>query len=192
MINLVVATKDFNTIDKLIAFLRSSRIKKYIRNKDRVLDFGCGSQGYFLKYVKEIIDEGIGLDGEVNNENYENLVFIKFNFKNKLPDDMGKFDKIVMLAVLEHIEVNNVDKLLSEFKKVLSDNGQVILTTPTPMSKPLLKFLAKLKIINEDEIADHKKYYSKSDITEMAKKNKLKLVSYKLFQMGFNSEIVFE
>ena len=188
----MVATKDFNTIDKLIAFLRSSRIKKYIRNKDRVLDFGCGSQGYFLKYVKEIIDEGIGLDGEVNNENYENLVFIKFNFKNKLPDDMGKFDKIVMLAVLEHIEVNNVDKLLSEFKKVLSDNGQVILTTPTPMSKPLLKFLAKLKIINEDEIADHKKYYSKSDITEMAKKNKLKLVSYKLFQMGFNSEIVFE
>jgi 2-polyprenyl-3-methyl-5-hydroxy-6-metoxy-1,4-benzoquinol methylase len=119
-------------------------------------------------------------------------MFIKFIFKNKLPDNIGKFDKIVMLAVLEHIEVNNVDNLLAEFKKVLKNKGQIILTTPTPISKPLLEILAKLGIINNDEIADHKKYYSKTDITELAHKNKLKLVSYKLFQLGFNSEIIFE
>jgi cyclopropane fatty-acyl-phospholipid synthase-like methyltransferase len=192
MINLVVATKEFNIIDKLIAYLRSSRIKKYINNGDRVLDFGCGNQGYFLKYVREIINEGIGFDSEVENGNYDNLMFIKFIFKNKLPDNIGKFDKIVMLAVLEHIEVNNVDNLLAEFKKVLKNKGQIILTTPTPISKPLLEILAKLGIINNDEIADHKKYYSKTDITELAHKNKLKLVSYKLFQLGFNSEIIFE
>lgn len=192
MINLVVATKEFNIIDKLIAYLRSSRIKKYIDNGDRVLDFGCGNQGYFLRYIKEIIDEGIGLDCDVKSEIYENLTFIKFNFKNKLPDNIGKFNKVVMLAVLEHIEVNNVDNLFNEFKKVLKDKGRIILTTPTPMSKPLLEILAKLGIINKGEIADHKKYYSKNDITELAHKNKLKLISYKLFQLGFNSEIIFE
>jgi len=192
MINLVVATNEFNIIDKLIAYLRSSRIKKYINNGDRVLDFGCGNQGYFLKYIKEIINEGIGLDGEVKSEIYENLTFIKFNFKNKLPNNIGKFNKIIMLAVLEHIEVSSVDNLFNEFKKVLKDKGRIILTTPTPMSKPLLEILAKLGIINNDEIADHKKYYSKTDISELGHKNKLKLVSYKLFQLGFNSEIIFE
>lgn len=192
MINLVVATKDFNIVDSFIAFLRSSRIKKYIRDKDRVLDFGCGSQGYFLKDIKNNISEGVGLDSDVENRIYENLVFIKFNFKNKLPNDIGKFDKIVMLAVLEHIEINKVDNLMSEFKKVLNDSGQIIMTTPTPMSKPILELLASTKVINKDEIADHKKYYSKTDITELARQNKLKLVSYKLFQAGLNSEIVFE
>lgn len=187
-----MATKDFNVIDNLIAFLRSSRIKKYIRDKDRVLDFGCGSQGYFLKDIKDFIGEGVGLDSEVESGTYGNLVFIKFNFENKLPSDIGKFDKIVMLAVLEHIEINKVDNLLAEFKKVLSDSGQIIMTTPTPMSKPILELLASTKIINKDEIADHKKYYAKNDIAELARQNKLKLVSYKLFQAGLNSEIVFE
>jgi len=68
-----------------------------------------------------------------------------------------------------------------------------VLTTPTPNSKWLLEFLAyKMKLISIQEIKDHKKYYDKGEIKKLAKECKLKLVDYKLFQLGLNSRAILE
>ena len=98
-----------------------------------------------------------------------------------------------MLAVLEHVETNKVELLFKEFKRILKKNGKVILTTPTPLSKPILEFLAyKLRIISECEIRDHKKYYTRNDIKELAEATNFLLDSYKLFQFGLNSSAILE
>ena len=69
------------------------------------------------------------------------------------------------------------------------------MTTPTPISKPLLEFLAfKLHIINEEEIKEHVHYYSRKDIDDLILKlsesYKLEIIKYKRFEFGFNSLIV--
>jgi len=187
-----MGTKDFNLVDKMIAGWRLSKVLGLIKKNDKVLDLGCGSQGYFLNFIKNKIKIGYGLDYDVENRTEGNLIFIKLILKNKLPKEVKSVDKIVMLAVLEHLEIDSVGNLMNQFKNILNKKGQIILTTPTPMSKPLLEILAKLNIINRQEIADHKKYYDKKSMIKIAVENGFKLVSYKLFQMGLNSVVVFE
>jgi len=186
-------TRDFNIIDKIIANLRMGQIVNYVDEGNVVLDFGCGAKSYLLNTVSNKIKKGVGIDYEVISKKHGNIEYINYRYTNKLPFEDQTFDKIFLLAVLEHVVIDQVDKLFSEFRRILKNGGQIILTTPTPKSQLLLEFLAfKLKIISQAEIADHKKYYDKTDILSIAKQTKLKLVNYKLFQFGLNSRAVLE
>ena len=81
-----------------------------------------------------------------------------------------------------------MDPLFTEFRRILKDDGRILLTTPTPASRPLLEFLAfKLKIISGPEIADHKHYYSRADIGGIAARHGLACETYRTFQFGLNS-----
>jgi len=187
-----MGTKDFNIIDKTIAFLRLNKITKYLNKNSVVLDFGCGSQAFFLNHIKNKIRKGIGLDYDVEPTKISpNIKLIKYKFVNKLPFPNNYFTEIYLLATLEHINTYQVDILFREFKRVLKKNGQIILTTPTPLSKPFLEFLAfRLHLISKKEIIDHKKYYNKEDIAEIAKNSDLILKKYDTFQFSLNSYTV--
>jgi cyclopropane fatty-acyl-phospholipid synthase-like methyltransferase len=187
-----VATVDFNVLDKFIARYRLSKVTDEIDEGDVVLDFGCGSQGYFLKTISDKIKYGEGLDANVKTGKIGNLVFKKFKYTDKLPQNNSSFDKVVMLAVLEHIIPNEVFQLFKEFCRILKSGGKVILTTPTPASKKFMETLAKFGIINREEVFDHKKYYSKEEMEVIADENSLKLESYQLFEFGLNSVAIFK
>ncbi len=186
-------SKNFNLIDKVIARLRLREVSEFVNDNDVILDFGCGSNSFLLSSTRKKIKSGFGLDYDVEEIMNENLTYIKYKFNDgKLPFDNNFFDKIFLLAVLEHIEVGQVDKLFSEFKRILKKRGKIVLTTPTPASKGLLEFLAyRLKLISTKEILDHKKYYDKKEITKISKYCGLKLINYKLFQFGLNSRAIF-
>lgn len=82
----------------------------------RVLDLGSGDQ--FLK--KEFENKGIV---------YKDYDIYDINFEtDKFKDKNNKFDLIVTLAVLEHIE--NPHLFLSECKRVLKKNSYLYLSTP--------------------------------------------------------------
>jgi len=182
-----MGTKKFNLIDKIIAYIRLHEVMPYVEKKDTILDFGCGHQAYFLLNVKENIKKGIGIDYDVEAIKDKNIELINYNFKGKLPFKKKYFDKIFLLAVLEHVPTDKVNKLFFEFNRILGEKGKVILTTPTPASRFLLEFLAyKLHLISESEIRDHKKYYSKVDI-EKVTRNIFKMDKYKKFELGLNS-----
>lgn len=186
-------TKNFNFLDKIVASLRLRKVAGYVKKGDVILDFGCGSQGYFLKSISKRIKSGVGMDYDVEDFKKNNLQFIKQKFNNDLPFKEKIFDKIFLLAVLEHIPENSASKLFLEFNRILKEDGSVVLTTPTPFGKSILEFLAfKLHIISEGEIKDHKKYYSEKEIIKLANLCKFKLMDYKLFQFGINSCAVFK
>ncbi|MFA6518504.1 MAG: class I SAM-dependent methyltransferase [Candidatus Shapirobacteria bacterium] len=187
-----MSTEAFNVLDRLIAGMRLVRVEKYIENGDRVLDFGCGSQGYFLRKIADKIGYGLGIDLEINPKKSKNLEFKKQdkNIWNELK--LNSFNKVVMLAVLEHIDLDKVSDLFAQFRRVLKTGGFLVMTTPTPPSKPMLEFMAKIGLIDKAQIDDHKKYYERKDVVKLAKETGFKMVSYKLFQFGLNSEIVFE
>lgn len=68
-----------------------------------------------------------------------------------------------MLAVLEHIEYE--ESILQEIYRILKPSGKLVLTVPSIWAKPVLEFLAyRLKIVDEHEIRDHKRYYSRKSL----------------------------
>lgn len=186
-------TRNFNFVDKFVAKLRLNQIVDFVDEGEVVLDFGCGAKSFLLGCVTKKIKLGIGLDYEVKDAKEENVEYVNYKFDGKLPFKDEFFNKIFLLAVLEHIEVDQVEKLFLEFKRILKNSGEIILTTPTPVSKNMLEFLAyKMKIISSEEIRDHKKYYDKREINKLAERCGLKLIGYKLFQFGLNSRAVLE
>lgn len=189
-----MGTKDFNILDNIIAKLRLKKVVSYVDNGDRVLDFGCGYQAYFLRHIKNIVSSGIGIDYDIENIKIGgNVKLVKLRFIDRLPFADNYFDKVFLLAVVEHIPLMSEFPLLSELRRVLKKGGKIILTTPTPFGKKVLEFLAfKLKIISAKEIRDHKKYYNYSDFREISSKLNFKIVKYKTFQFGINSICVME
>jgi len=182
-----MGTAKFNILDIAIAYSRLSKIKKYFSKNDVVLDFGCGRQCFFLRNIN--VKKAIGLDYDAENQTIgKNIKVIKYLFTKKLPFPNNSFTKITMLAVLEHLDLKRVEILFKEFKRILKKDGKIILTTPTPKSKPIMEFLAnKLHIISKLEIKDHKKYYSKEDLEIIARKKGFSIEKYKTFQFGLNS-----
>jgi len=184
-------TKEFNTVDKMIAHERLKKVKDFVEDGDTILDFGCGVNSFLLESVAKKIRMGVGVDYDAINRNWEkNISYVKHKFEDNLPFTNETFDKIFLLAVLEHIEIDKVNKLFLEFKRVLKKDGLVILTTPTLMNKMPLEFLANLGVISAGEVYDHKKYYQKKDVAKLAKSSGLELVSYDIFQLGLNSRAV--
>lgn len=187
--NYYMGTSTFNLLDIAIAYWRLRKIKRYFDSKDLVLDFGCGYQAFLLHHLEGKIKKGVGLDYDLGEEiDTHSLVLKKFRFKNSLPFQDNYFTKVTLLAVLEHLDLSLIPLLFAEIKRVLKPEGIIILTTPTPKSKPLMEFLAnKIGIISRLEIMDHKKYYAKKDLEKIAKDHDLILSEYCLFQFGLNS-----
>ncbi len=184
-----MGTKDFNALDLFICRWRSGVVRRHLRPGCTIMDFGCGHQALFLRSVQKHIQRGIGLDYDAAaSQPAANLEIQNFHFKDRFEFPDGSFDCITILAVLEHIPRDQVGKLFREFRRILKEGGQVLLTTPTPASKPLLEFLAfKLKIISGPEIADHKHYWSEADIRYLATDEGFSCEAYQTFQFGLNS-----
>ncbi len=188
-----MGTKDFNSLDLFICRWRSGVVRRFIRPDDTILDFGCGHQALFLKSIQGDIKEGIGLDYDAAPRRIAaNIEIRQFHFKDRFEFPARRFDQITLLAVLEHIPLEQVTPLLGEFHRILKENGRLLITTPTPASKGLLEFLAfRLKVISAPEIADHKHYYSKADLLSVATKHGFTCTTYQTFQLGLNSFSVF-
>jgi SAM-dependent methyltransferase len=164
-------------------------VRKFVGRNETVLDFGCGFQSYLLNHIRNDIKEGIGIDYDANeSRSIDNVRLMKFHYKGRFPFEDKKFDKVFMLAVFEHIPLDETVSLLTELKRILKDDGRIVLTIPTPKGKPIMEFLAfQLGVISKDEIADHKKYYAKEDIQAEAVKAGLSLEYHSYFQFGWNS-----
>lgn len=155
-------------LEKYLQNQRFKRSKKYL-NGD-VLDFG-GNEGELKPYVKG------------------NYLLINYDHTG-LEDH--QFDSIVSTAVIEHIDYDEVFKIFSKFKKVLRKDGNIFLTTPTLLSKPLLELLAFFGLLDKQNIEEHKHYWNKKELNLLAEKNGFKLVEYKKFQLGFNQYAIFK
>ena len=170
-------------------FLRRFRIreiKKYIPKKCILCDIGCGSNAKFLLDISDYISEGYGFDKKIDNKRINNIYLQNTEITDNIPLEDELVDCATLLAVLEHLK--NPTKVLAECYRLLKFGGILILTTPSPFSKPILEFLSfKLKIVSPIEIADHKHYYSKEELVEILGGNGFKNIETHSFEFGLNN-----
>lgn len=159
-------------------------IKKY--PGCRLLDIGCGWDYKLLKTVEPYITRGVGVDFKAKQSTSQKTKTFQTKLTTTLPFEDNSFDVVTMLAVLEHLSYPG--EIIKEIERLLVSGGSFILTVPAKLSKPVLEFLSyQLKIINEEEIKDHKKYYDFFELKDLFEKTKLKIETHRYFQFGLNN-----
>lgn len=154
----------------------------------RVLDMGCGRGFYshaltFFPFIKKIHSVDI-------NESYLEVARVHCTDPRitlhkasiyTLPFPDNYFDCIVFSEVLEH--VGNEKKALAELRRVLKEDGTLLITVPNHnfpfLWDPINWLLMKLLHTHIDKNiwwlagiwADHNRLYSEEDITRVLRKN---------------------
>jgi ubiquinone/menaquinone biosynthesis C-methylase UbiE len=174
-------------LEPLLRRLRLRRVISQIPAGTRVLDIGCGRSAALLSAIAPQIDSGVGVDFKVPPMKVGNIETVPLKLDQELPFPSSSFDVVTMLAVLEHIE--HEMPILLEIHRVLKDSGRLILTVPSIWAQPVLEFLAyRLKIVDEAEIRDHKRYYDRQTLREvMLEKTQFQHFQHQYFQFGMNN-----
>lgn len=101
---------------------RRKLIERYLK-PGKILEVGCGGGGN-IRYFK---DRGVKIQG-IDPIKIEGLGDMVVGRAEKLPFEQNKFDTILMLDVLEHIEDDL--QALKECYRVIKPGGRLILAVP--------------------------------------------------------------
>ncbi len=183
-------TRGNGLLETWLSKLRASKANSLIsttHRQGRILDIGCGSVPYFLKTIN--FAEKYGLDPEValqtdNSINISQTAFVGSN----LPFENNWFDVVTLLAVVEHLELSELQLLFTEIFRVLKPGGRVIITTPAVWTNFILWSLAKLRLLSPEEIAEHKDLISSKQLKSFAVSAGFKITDIKAgyFELGLN------
>jgi len=184
--------KKISLLDSFIAHLRRRQLNSYLSSVSGLIDIGCGYNITFLKWaekefgIKNLSGVDLSINEELLNDKHYDLRIADLN--SSLPWGDNSAEMITSLAVLEHLL--NPDTNLKEIYRLLKLGGRLVLTTPAPLSKPLLEFLAfRLKLIDATEIRDHKQYFGKRDLRRVLQTAGFSVdkIMVKSFLFGFNN-----
>ncbi len=178
-------------LEGLLRKLRYKKVSKYVKKEGFLLDIGCGSDFIFLKMNMDKIKFGYGVDKRAGNLNFKNIKIIELNLDvhQDIPIESDSIDQIFMLATFEHLAYP--EKILNELRRLLKNGGEIFLTTPTKLAKPILEFLAyKIGLVDKEGVKDHKHYFSKSEIEAMFKRAGFEMAKHKYFEFGLNQFLI--
>ncbi len=172
-------------LEPILQYLRMQKIKSHIPHNSILLDIGCDADYKFLQYFQKTIQKGIGIDIVVKDTQKGNIQLVHADLTKKFPRLSSKVDVVTVLAVLEHLP--NPEKVLREIYKVLHKNGLLLLTVPSPKSKPILEFLAQIGLVRKEMIDQHENYFTPQDLQSMLQKIGFTNIHVSLFQLGCNT-----
>ncbi len=175
----------------LNVLFRRERIKqasRYILDDSVVCDIGCGINAEFLLSVEHRIRKGIGIDFRIKNTKFRNIELLKFDLEkpSKLEFNDNQFDHVVLLAILEHLR--RPEMIVKEAYRILAPGGSLIVTSPVPLSKNILRLLLLTPFFDdEEEASKHKGYFSGKALKEIFLDAGFVNITFKKFEFGFNS-----
>ncbi len=120
--------------DELSGRLRRSFELLAIDESDKILDVGCKS-GWLERIASERCKEIIGVDIDKDmilddKKKIKNAKFFLADVTRRLPFSSKYFDKVCFLETIEHLPKGTEENALREIRRVLKDDGILILSTP--------------------------------------------------------------
>lgn len=173
------------SIEPLLRKLRMRPVVARIKPGEVLVDVGCDDPPLTLLAFQDQFDQLIGLDIAVKDRSEGKIALKYANFDDKIPLASNTADTITMLAVLEHLDYP--EAIVKELYRIAKPGGQVLLTVPAPPVKPILELLAKMGVVRQDMIAQHKNYFTKKQLYKIFSDVGFKNIRVTNFQLIFNT-----
>lgn len=152
-------------------------IRRFVssENEKSLLDVGCGT-GWFLETA---IENGFKVCGQELGKGLSEWTSKRLNIKVwncsiQEINDALRFDVITMFDLLEHVE--NPVQLLLDCKRILADDGIILVFTPNFDSMAINVMGEHSNLIAP---AEHLIYFTHNSVIELAQRTDLKLCYYK-------------
>ena len=175
-------------MDRLLEYLRFSKVKRYIPKRAYLLDVGTGD-GSFLRFLDRHIRFGIGIDPVFTTSiELETYAFHPGAFPHDFETDR-RFDVITLLAVVEHIPESDLQQAADTCWNILKPNGRVIITALHPFVDNILNVLKFLRILNGLSLEEH---YGFTPECLPNIFTRWKLIKKARWQLGLNYLFIFE
>lgn len=159
----------------------------------KILDIGCGDGsllekiqghqlfGFDIAENQVAIAKSKGVDAIVHNVDNEDLPY---------EDDF--FDFVICSEVVEHVLLP--DRIFSQSKRVLKENGKLVITTPNlaSLGRRFLLFLGRNPHIEisplQENAVGHIRYFTYDSLFNLASAHGLKLIQRKSDIVNFDQE----
>jgi 2-polyprenyl-3-methyl-5-hydroxy-6-metoxy-1,4-benzoquinol methylase len=177
-------------IDYILQSERIRQAEKYLIG-NTILDIGCHYGELFEKVSRKKTFTGEGIDG-ILSEKIERRNYTLY--PGYFPEDFPiqkKYDSITLLAVLEHIPIETLQKYPALLSNYLPTKGRVIITIPTKKVDSILNVLLFFKLIHGMDLIHHQDF-DRSIIKDIFTENGFNLIKEKRFELGLNILYVFE
>lgn len=165
-------TRGKGLLEKYLAAQRRRMVESLIpehARSGRILDLGCGTGACFLMSTR--FREKVGIDRNLSKKSVTEAAkcgvrLISHDLLNidTLPLADESFHVVTMMAVIEHISREECKRLFVKAKALLVSGGLLILTTPNRWTDRLLRVLARLGIVSQEEIDEHQHMYTARDL----------------------------
>jgi 2-polyprenyl-3-methyl-5-hydroxy-6-metoxy-1,4-benzoquinol methylase len=161
------------------------KILPYINHSGIIVDLGCDNPPKLLQKLSRTMKVCVGIDENTVTSKKDNIEMYKASISKKLKLESQYADYVTMLAVLEHLQYP--EEVMRECFRVLKPGGELLITVPSPLAKPVLELLAKMKLVRPEMIDQHENYFTKHDLRAIAKSCGFKSVEVRSFELGFNT-----
>lgn len=175
-----------NLIDPLLKDLRSFTVKfAEIREGERILDVGCATGDQAFYYAKAgAFATGIDLNAEMikialkrkQKEGISNVDFLVASASD-LPFEDSVFDKASISLVLHEIDSEKQNKIISEMKRVVKKDGQLIFTDfSVPLSQNASSYFIRIVeyLAGKNNYKNFKNYLKEKGLPSLLLRNGLK------------------
>lgn len=177
------------SFDRYLAGVRVRRALACLPPGSRTLDIGAFDGELFARGAAKGI-HGIGVDPAIAaDKQLPNAAIYRDSFPTSR--DIGRFDCLTALAVLEHIPSNQQSAFASACAAALEPGGLLVLTVPSPHVDTILAVLLRLRLVDGMSAEQHYGFDVRKTPALFTGAG-MRLVRHEHFQLGLNNLFVFE
>ena len=178
-------TKKLTLFEPLFQELRIRHILPHLPRGGVFVDVGCDQPQVLIDRVSEEMKTCIGLDIVVESHSYRNVKILHQDLQKKITLPSNSADVVTLLAVLEHMKHPN--EIVAECFRILKPGGVLLITVPSPASKPILDLFAILGLVRREMIEQHENYFTVERLHNLMEKTGFSTIMVDLFELGCNT-----
>ena len=164
-------------------------VRPYVHPGATVLDVGC-HDGALFRSLSDRISRGVGLDPMLAlSETQGRFRFIAGTFPANV-DGEERFDVLTLLAILEHIEPEELLRWREACERLVVPGGFVAATVPSPLVDSMLEVLTRFRLVAGMSIEEHHGF-DPSNVPSLFADGSMELTVRRRFELGMNNLFVF-